>query len=371
MVSQFSVLVLAVAFTTKQSCKLQHEEVSFDCVPATFGWSDDTNLEETLVITMGISHPDSQDSHCCTDACRITRGNIVLLERGKCGFYDKAKNAQRAGASAVIIINDRASEPFPMGAPVASPMKILVAMVSHNIGRSLSSIAEQSDNPKITLRASQKNEIISVAYLPHVHAEETSTFQLNPSIRVTSQVLELKKAFYIYVHDPQNCRFISKNLVETGRWEDLISKRIIAIMKTAADGLFVDVGANVGWFTLLAAAMGHDVIAIEPMRYNMELLEASIAESGVAEQIVVHKTAVGEAPAPEGGDNTMCVLPAFGGDPTANTGNGQLHPLTAENANLCTDLVKVSTLDVLIGDVSRKIHAIKLDIEGFETLALR
>ena len=209
-----------------------------------------------------------------------------------------------------------------------------------------------------------------IKYLPHVAMMPQSKFELNPSIRVTSQVPELPVPFHIYVHSPENCRFISKNLVETGRWEDLISKRLMHIMATRPNGLFVDVGANIGWFTLLIAAMGRKVIAIEPMRYNLELLEASVTESELAEHVTIHKTAVGEHTSDTKQD--MCVLPAFSGDPTANAGNGQLHALTAENTGLCTDVVETSTLDMLLGDhIEQQIVAIKLDIEGFETLALR
>lgn len=40
--------------------------------------------------------------------------------------------------------------------------------------------------------------------------------------------------------------------------------------------LFVELGANIGWFTLLAASRGHHVMAIEASPCNTRVLKASI-----------------------------------------------------------------------------------------------
>jgi hypothetical protein len=48
--------------------------------------------------------------------------------------------------------------------------------------------------------------------------------------------------------------------------------------------------------------------------------------NGFGGAIAMHKAAVSAAPGPQ-----MCVLPAFGGDPLANSGNGQLHALDETN----------------------------------------
>ncbi len=51
--------------------------------------------------------PSSSNSGCeAADFAGFTAGNVALLQRGTCTFGDKAKNAQAAGASAVIIFNE-------------------------------------------------------------------------------------------------------------------------------------------------------------------------------------------------------------------------------------------------------------------------
>ncbi|OEL37907.1 Signal peptide peptidase-like 4 [Dichanthelium oligosanthes] len=46
-------------------------------------------------------------SDCCTAPAQKVAGDILLVERGKCKFTTKAKVAESAGASAIIIINDK------------------------------------------------------------------------------------------------------------------------------------------------------------------------------------------------------------------------------------------------------------------------
>ncbi|MFI9503191.1 M28 family metallopeptidase [Nocardia sp. NPDC052566] len=51
--------------------------------------------------------PNTSTSGCeAADFAGFTRGNIALIQRGSCTFADKARNAQAAGASGVIIFNE-------------------------------------------------------------------------------------------------------------------------------------------------------------------------------------------------------------------------------------------------------------------------
>ncbi|RDI65089.1 M28 family metallopeptidase [Nocardia pseudobrasiliensis] len=53
------------------------------------------------------AQPNTSTSGCeAADFANFTRGNIALLQRGVCTFADKARNAQAAGASGVIIFNE-------------------------------------------------------------------------------------------------------------------------------------------------------------------------------------------------------------------------------------------------------------------------
>jgi 2-polyprenyl-3-methyl-5-hydroxy-6-metoxy-1,4-benzoquinol methylase len=47
---------------------------------------------------------------------------------------------------------------------------------------------------------------------------------------------------------------------------------------------FVDIGANVGWFTINAAAMGYSVIAFEPTTSNASWLSSDAESRGARQQ---------------------------------------------------------------------------------------
>lgn len=59
-----------------------------------------------------------------TEACNAfgadATGKIAIIRRGDCPFVDKVKNAQDAGAIAVIMLNNVSGEPIPMGGEDAS-----------------------------------------------------------------------------------------------------------------------------------------------------------------------------------------------------------------------------------------------------------
>jgi hypothetical protein len=75
------------------------------------------NLNGTIVLASdGVAAPNGGTA---TDGCEpITTplaGKVALIDRGLCGFVVKAKNAQNAGASAVILVNTQGRAEFEPG----------------------------------------------------------------------------------------------------------------------------------------------------------------------------------------------------------------------------------------------------------------
>jgi FkbM family methyltransferase len=111
--------------------------------------------------------------------------------------------------------------------------------------------------------------------------------------------------------------------------------------------LFVDVGANVGTYTIWAAECGAEVIALEPAADTFDLLLENVALNGY--QVAAIQAAVGD----------RCGAAQF----TAgrDTGN-RLDP----DGPVETRLV---TIDSLIKE--RQVAGMKVDVEGFEIHVLR
>ncbi|MFI6170505.1 M28 family metallopeptidase [Nocardia sp. NPDC051052] len=77
---------------------------------ATLTYSGSGNAQGTIQavdLTLPPTPQPSSTSGCeAQDFAGFTAGNIALVQRGTCPFADKARNAQTAGASAVIIFNE-------------------------------------------------------------------------------------------------------------------------------------------------------------------------------------------------------------------------------------------------------------------------
>lgn len=96
---------------------------------------------------------------------------------------------------------------------------------------------------------------------------ESAAISLN--IPALSQPLSLR------VHGEQD-RFVSRQIRETGIWEPYETELLLGILQPGS--VFVDVGANVGYFSVVAASVvGSDgqVIAFEPDPANFLLLQAN------------------------------------------------------------------------------------------------
>jgi len=79
----------------------------------------------------------------------------------------------------------------------------------------------------------------------------------------------------------QSDRVISSSIASLGWWDLGTTKLVQRVLKEGS--IFVDVGANVGWFTLLGATIVGDegkVLAFEPEPRNARLLNESIRMNG-------------------------------------------------------------------------------------------
>jgi FkbM family methyltransferase len=126
------------------------------------------------------------------------------------------------------------------------------------------------------------------------------------------------------------------------RHEMLVWRRVLR-----AGALFVDVGANVGTYTIWAAERGAEVIALEPAADTFELLRENIALNGYP--VTAVRAAAGD----------HCGSARF------TTGLDAGNSLAADGPAV----TRLVTVDSLIGD--RRVAGLKVDVEGFEIGVLR
>lgn len=120
------------------------------------------------------------------------------------------------------------------------------------------------------------------------------------------------------------------------------------------EDLFVDIGANIGSYTVLASAgAGANCMAFEPGSAAFAWLERNVRFNGIAERTELHRQAVGSRPG-------NVALTAHGD--TVN------HIVTDPAADARTETVALTTLDEALA--GRTPLMLKIDVEGFETEVL-
>ncbi|MGD0475646.1 MAG: FkbM family methyltransferase [Candidatus Velthaea sp.] len=120
----------------------------------------------------------------------------------------------------------------------------------------------------------------------------------------------------------------------------------------------VDVGANIGFYTALLAALvgpAGEVIACEPLETVADALERTIAENGFAERVTLHRVALDA----QAGTVSLRHAPV-----TINAGAAYLAPAAALPAGHVDAPVRAQTLDDVVG--SGACAFVKLDAEGAE-----
>ncbi|WP_345294860.1 FkbM family methyltransferase [Luteimonas vadosa] len=154
---------------------------------------------------------------------------------------------------------------------------------------------------------------------------------------------------------------VGRTILRRTAYEPDLTAWLLAGLGGDEPGVFVDVGANIGWFSLQAARCGgvSRVLAVEPDAGNQQLLQANIERNGLGGRIEAVACAAGAEP-----------------------GLARLHRYKASNRGRHSLLVqhgqgsswvpveRVDTLLVRLGLGEAPIAAIKVDVEGYEPWVL-
>ena len=169
---------------------------------------------------------------------------------------------------------------------------------------------------------------------------------------IESQVLIELENFKIYAMTTDTA--VGQEIISTRSYEPHVTDAIVTHLKSG--DVFLDLGANIGYFSLLAASIVKNdgkVISFEPNQYNRQLLYASVVENQF-NNITVYPFAVSDS-------QQILRLMTSGS-------NGWVVELSEESVNY--QLVQSVILDELL-QFEKKINVIKMDIEGHEPIALR
>jgi FkbM family methyltransferase len=174
------------------------------------------------------------------------------------------------------------------------------------------------------------------------------------ALRLTTQVVDVGE-FKILV--PSDDSPIARSIIDAHQYEPHITAAIRRVLKP--EMVFVDVGANIGYLSLIAAGVVGSrgkVISFEPGQHFCKLLYLSAKLNGFA-NIEIYPFAVA--------DQRKNVIY----DETHGSGSISQFDVNLETTSL-RHIAAALTLDDVLRD-EKSIHLIKMDIEGAEHLALR
>ena len=115
---------------------------------------------------------------------------------------------------------------------------------------------------------------------------------LNIPVQIPVVRTELDPPFYMFTRDPRSEGWggVSFELHRRGKFEDAIAERIsqeVSDICRSSGGLFIDVGTNIGFFTMLAASWGCRVLGFEANSALHELVRNSAMLNGFHHVTVV------------------------------------------------------------------------------------
>ncbi len=151
---------------------------------------------------------------------------------------------------------------------------------------------------------------------------------------------------------------VGRQILRHQGYEAALTEWLLGCLKAAGPGaLFVDVGANLGWYTLRAAQLPEvaQVVAIEPESANQQLLRANLDRNALDGKVRVLACAAGAA----SGSATLHRYKS------SNMGRHSI----AVNHGRGGAVVPVEPLDVLLDQLrlgQARVGALKIDVEGFE-----
>jgi FkbM family methyltransferase len=149
-------------------------------------------------------------------------------------------------------------------------------------------------------------------------------------------------------------QFISRQIAEKGEWEPFETEVVAHFLRPG--DVLVDIGANIGWYTLIAANIVGSrgrVYAFEPAKENYDIAARNLALNGFR-NVTLERLAISNST----GAVRLFLSPE-------NLGDHRLYESTEIRA---CEIVATTTIEKYFADKPAPIRVVKIDTQGSEGL---
>lgn len=155
----------------------------------------------------------------------------------------------------------------------------------------------------------------------------------------------------IFIHSPNEDRMISAYVRDYGTWEEDLLNQTGQFLLHHPDITFVDLGCNIGVYTLFVAKLGIKVVSVDPVKNNLRLLSKSLDAGGISENVTLILNAMSDE------YKTVSI-----DIPKENIGGAHI----AGDIKVESDGVETILIDDIIPYVKTDKTFLKMDVEGHE-----
>ncbi|CAC5392215.1 unnamed protein product [Mytilus coruscus] len=173
----------------------------------------------------------------------------------------------------------------------------------------------------------------------------------------------------IFVYPLAQDGYVSGLLISSGHFEAETSSIMLDLLNSDPKLNLIDIGANIGVFTLSAAKMGRKVLAVEALDRNIRHICTSVAEGGLQDKVTLVHNAISNS----NGVANLGVHKNNMGGTFVDIDSDHIKKLKAGGAQGTYGTVHTIKMDDLLkipGIENFQNVVVKMDIEGFEAKAI-
>ncbi|KAL3864738.1 hypothetical protein ACJMK2_006395 [Sinanodonta woodiana] len=170
--------------------------------------------------------------------------------------------------------------------------------------------------------------------------------------------------FNICLYEISEDIHVSSSIRLYGHWANDLTLKIHAALTFYPNATFIDIGANIGYFTLYSCTLSKHVVAIEAVSRNTQMVYKGLALNRCKGNVIVLNNAISNARTivhmSENRYKNMGGLAVYKEELTAH----------AESSPNNLSWIEAITMDDILPYVATTDVVIKIDIEGYECKAL-